>query len=101
MVAHCQMRHAQPALDQALFAAGAQLRPFSLEILHTIYKAKLFVEASAKTANFKRHYRSMMAFRNDQYAWHQVCENTYDTDMIRQRSRTSAAARRRQQEGAD
>ena len=37
---------------------------------------------------FKKLYDSMMAFRNEQYSWHQVCEATYDNYMIRQRSRT-------------
>jgi TRAP-type mannitol/chloroaromatic compound transport system substrate-binding protein len=30
----------------------------------------------------------MTAFRNEQYQWHQVCEVTYDTYMIKKQSRT-------------
>ncbi len=76
-IAKCDTRN--PHSIKRLVAAGAQLRPFALEILHTSYKAKLFVEASAGTANFKRHYRLMPAFRNDQYAWHRVCTPTTPT----------------------
>jgi len=73
-----------------LVAAGAHLRPFSLAILDACYKASqdLFAEVSAKNAVFKTFYESMLGFRNDQYAWHQICEVTYDAHMVRQRSRT-------------
>jgi TRAP-type mannitol/chloroaromatic compound transport system substrate-binding protein len=48
---------------------------------------ELFTEVSAKNAVFKKLYDSTTAFRNDQYAWHQICETTYDAYMIRQRRR--------------
>ncbi len=68
-----------------LVAAGAQLRPFSTEILDASYKAttELFAEVSAKNEKFKKLYDSMIAFRNEQYQWDQVCEATYDNYMIR------------------
>jgi hypothetical protein len=34
---------------------------------------------------FKKLYGSMLAFRNEPYAWHPVCELTYDSCMIRKR----------------
>jgi TRAP-type mannitol/chloroaromatic compound transport system substrate-binding protein len=68
-----------------LVAAGAQLRPFSTDILDASYKATtdLFSEVSAKNEKFKKLYDSVIAFRNEQYQWHQVCESTYDNYMIR------------------
>ncbi len=68
-----------------LVAAGAQLRPFSTEILDASFKAtnELFAEVSAKNEKFKRLNDSMVAFRNEQYQWDQVCEATYDNYMIR------------------
>jgi len=68
-----------------LVAAGAQLRPFSTEILDASFKAtnELFGEVSAKNEKFKKLYDSMIAFRNEQYQWDQVCEATYDNYMIR------------------
>jgi TRAP-type mannitol/chloroaromatic compound transport system substrate-binding protein len=68
-----------------LVAAGAQLRPFSTEILDASFKAtnELFAEISAKNEKFKKLNDSMTAFRNEQYQWHQVCEATYDNYMIR------------------
>ncbi len=68
-----------------LVAAGAQLRPFSAEILDASFKAtnELFTEVAAKNEKFKKLYDSMTTFRNEQYQWDQVCEATYDNYMIR------------------
>ena len=73
------------AAIKRLVAAGAQLRPFSTDILDASFKAtnELFAEVSAKNAKFKALYDSTIAFRNEQYQWHQVCEATYDNYMIR------------------
>jgi TRAP-type mannitol/chloroaromatic compound transport system substrate-binding protein len=68
-----------------LVAAGAQLRPFSTEILDASYKAatELYAELSAKSEKFKKLHDSMISFRNEQIQWDQVCEATYDSYMIR------------------
>jgi TRAP-type mannitol/chloroaromatic compound transport system substrate-binding protein len=68
-----------------LVANGAQLRPFSAEILDASFKAtnELYAEIGAKNEKFKKLHDSMMAFRNEQYQWHQVCEATYDNYLIR------------------
>ena len=73
-----------PAIKR-LVAAGAQLRPFSAEIMDAAYNAanELYAEISAKNPMFKKLHDSVMAFRNEQYSWLQVCEATYDNYMIR------------------
>src|SRR5882757_1073193 len=73
------------AAIKRLVANGAQLRPFSNDIMDAAYKAttELFTELSGKNERFKKLYDSMTAFRNEQYQWHQVCEATYDNYMIR------------------
>ena len=44
---------------------------------------------SAKTnADFKKVWDAMLAFRNDEYLWWQVAELTYDTYLVRNRTRT-------------
>ena len=43
-----------------------------------------------RTQNSRRCTNSMIAFRNEQYQWHQVCEATYDNYMIRRSPRLSA-----------
>ena len=76
-----------PALKQ-LVAAGAQLRPFSTEILTAAYNAanEVYKETSEKNEDWKKIYASYQAFRSDQYLWWQVAEYTYDTFMIRARA---------------
>ena len=74
-----------PLALKKLVAAGAQLRPFSLEIMDACYKAtnELWAEISAGNPEFKKMIDMMNAFRNDQYLWWQVAEYTYDSFMIR------------------
>ena len=76
-----------PAALKRLVTAGAQLRPFSIEIMEACLKAtnELWAEISAKNADFKKMIEMMIAFRNDQYLWWQVAEFTYDSFMIRSR----------------
>lgn len=77
-----------PGALKRLVGAGAQLRPFSQEILEACLKAskELYAETSAKNADFKKVYDAMIAFRGDQYLWFQVAEYTYDNFMIRSRA---------------
>ena len=79
-----------PALKK-LVASGAQLRPYSTEILTAAYNAanEVYAETSANNADFKKIYESAAAFRGDQYLWWQVAEYTYDTFMIRARAAAS------------
>ncbi len=78
-----------PAALRRLVGSGAQLRPFSQEILEAAYKAanELYDEISAKNPDFKKVYESIRAFRNEEYLWFQVAEYTFDNFMIRARSR--------------
>jgi TRAP-type mannitol/chloroaromatic compound transport system substrate-binding protein len=78
-----------PAALKRLVAGGAQLRPFSPEVMDVCQKAtnELWAEISATNANFKKAIESMIAFRNDQYLWWQVAEYTFDSYMIRSRPR--------------
>jgi TRAP-type mannitol/chloroaromatic compound transport system substrate-binding protein len=78
-----------PQALKRLVANGAQLRPYSQAIMEAAYKAsqEVYAEISAKNADFKKVYDAMAAFRNDEYLWWQVAEYTYDTFMIRVRSR--------------
>jgi TRAP-type mannitol/chloroaromatic compound transport system substrate-binding protein len=77
-----------PALRR-LLAGGTQLRAFSPAIMDACLKAALevYAEVSAKNADFKKVWESMLAFRNEQYLWWQVAEYSYDSYMIRTRTR--------------
>jgi len=79
-----------PAALKRLVAGGAQLRPFSQPIMEASLKAanELYAELTAKNPDFKKVYDNMIAFRTDEYLWWQVAEYTFDTFMIRSRTRT-------------
>ena len=77
-----------PALKK-LAAAGAQLRPYSTEILEAALKAanEVYAETSAQNADFKKLYDSLSAFRNDGFLWWQVAEYSFDSFAIRSRAK--------------
>ena len=79
-----------PAAIKRLVAAGAQLKPFTPAVLDACQKAafEVYAEVSASNPDFKKIWENMLAFRNDQYLWWQVAEYTYDTYLIRTRTRT-------------
>jgi TRAP-type mannitol/chloroaromatic compound transport system substrate-binding protein len=78
-----------PAALRRLVAGGAQLRPFSQEIMEAALKAanETFDEISARNADFKKMYEHLRAFRNEEYLWFQVAEYSFDSFMIRARAR--------------
>jgi TRAP-type mannitol/chloroaromatic compound transport system substrate-binding protein len=73
-----------PALKR-LITAGAQLRPFSQEILEAAYKAanEVYAEISKTNPQFKRLHDSVMAFRDQSYEWWQIAELSFDSFQIR------------------
>ena len=78
-----------PGALRKLVANGVQLRPFSAEIMDASYKAaqELYAEISSQNADFKKIYDHMVAFRSEQYLWWQVGEYSFDTFMIRSRTK--------------
>jgi TRAP-type mannitol/chloroaromatic compound transport system substrate-binding protein len=79
-----------PAALKRLVAAGAQLRPFPQPVMEACLHAsnEVNAETSATNADYKKVLDSMQAFRNDEYLWWQVAEFSYDTFMIRTRTRS-------------
>ncbi|MGH8751658.1 MAG: TRAP transporter substrate-binding protein [Burkholderiales bacterium] len=63
-----------------LVQGGAQLRPFSREIMIECEKAafELYDELSAKSPEWKKIYEPWKKFRADQYLWFRVAENSFD-----------------------
>ncbi len=49
-------------------------------------------ETSATNADYKKVWDSIVAFRSDEYLWWQVAEYTYDSFMIRSRTRRLIAS---------
>ncbi|MGL4727603.1 MAG: TRAP transporter substrate-binding protein [Bosea sp. (in: a-proteobacteria)] len=77
-----------PKAIRELVGAGAQLRPFSQEILEACLKAskEVYTETAAKNADFKKVHDHMMAFRAEQVLWFQIAEYGFDSFMIRARA---------------
>ena len=73
-----------PAAIKRLVQGGAQLRPFSQEILDACYKAALetYAEINAQNATFKKIYEDQQAFKKDAYLWAQLTEYNFDTFMM-------------------
>jgi TRAP-type mannitol/chloroaromatic compound transport system substrate-binding protein len=86
--ANCDMMasydHKNPGALKRLVAGGAQLRPFSQEILSACFDSAnaTYAEISASNAAFKKIYDSQAAFRKDAYLWAQISEYTFDTFMM-------------------
>jgi TRAP-type mannitol/chloroaromatic compound transport system substrate-binding protein len=53
--------------------------------MEACYKAsqEVYAETTAASADFKKLYDSVVAFRADEYLWWQVAEYTFDSFMIR------------------
>jgi TRAP-type mannitol/chloroaromatic compound transport system substrate-binding protein len=79
-----------PAALKRLVAAGTQLRPFSQPIMEACLTAsnEVNAETSAANADYKKVWDSVHAFRNGGYLWWQVAEYSYDSFMIRTRTRS-------------
>jgi len=63
-----------------LVQGGAQLRPFPRSVMDACYKSaqELYDEFAAKSPEFKKIYAAWRKFRDDQFLWFRVAENTYD-----------------------
>jgi TRAP-type mannitol/chloroaromatic compound transport system substrate-binding protein len=66
-----------------LVANGAELRPFSREILDACYKAaqEFYAETEAKNEKFKKIYEPWKKFLEDEHQWFRVEEQQFDNYM--------------------
>jgi TRAP-type mannitol/chloroaromatic compound transport system substrate-binding protein len=78
-----------PALKR-LMVAGAILRPFPQEVLETCYSAanEIYADLSKSNPHFGKMHASLTAYRNDSLMWMQVAELSFDSFMMRMRTRT-------------
>jgi TRAP-type mannitol/chloroaromatic compound transport system substrate-binding protein len=63
-----------------LVAGGAQLRAFPTPVMEACYKVahEIYAELATKNADFKKIYEPWSRFREEQYLWFRVAENTFD-----------------------
>lgn len=92
MAADANMLHAYDWYNtfaiKRLVASGAQLRPFSKEIMEACFEAANGVYADMEATNpaFKTIWDSIKAFRSEYYTWAQLAEYNYDTFMMIQQN---------------
>ncbi len=73
-----------PTAVRSLVANGAQLRPFSAEILSACFDKsnEVYAEMEASNPEFKKIWDSIKGFRKEHYLWAQIAEYNYDTFMM-------------------
>lgn len=71
-------------------AAGAILRPFPQEVLEGCYNAanEIYADLSKSNKHFGKMYSSLATYRSESLAWMQVTELSFDSFMMRMRTRT-------------
>jgi TRAP-type mannitol/chloroaromatic compound transport system substrate-binding protein len=69
-----------PTALRRLVGGGAQLRAWPREVLQAAWRAghELMEENASKNARFKRVWDSYRPFRDEQFQWFRVAENSYD-----------------------
>ena len=78
-----------PALKR-LIAAGAILKPFPQEVLEGCYTAagEIYADLSKSNPHCGKMYASLSAFRTESLLWMQVAELSFDSFMMRMRTKT-------------
>ncbi len=81
-----QYDYGNPIALKKLIAEGAQLRPFSPEILQACFDTanEVYAEIEATNPDFAKLWASVKSFRAEHYLWTQVAEYNYDTFMMMQ-----------------
>jgi TRAP-type mannitol/chloroaromatic compound transport system substrate-binding protein len=87
MIARYDVRNA--AALRRLVAGGAQLRPFSREIMEASYKAtqEVLEEIAGRNADFKKIYDAWKISRDDQQLWFRIAELGFDSFALTRGSR--------------
>jgi TRAP-type mannitol/chloroaromatic compound transport system substrate-binding protein len=78
-----------PTALRRLIANGTQLRPFSREIMEACYKAanEYYDELNKSNERWKKIYEPWKAFRDEEYRWFRVAENTFDNFVYAEQAR--------------
>ena len=72
--------HLNPQALRRLVAAGAQLRFWPRDIMQAAWRAahEVFEETGSRNARFKRVWESYRPYRDEQFQWFRVSENSFD-----------------------
>jgi TRAP-type mannitol/chloroaromatic compound transport system substrate-binding protein len=69
-----------PTALRRLIGQGAQLRPFSRDVMQACYKIafEIFEQQAAGNPRFDKVYKSWSKFREEEHAWFRIAENTFE-----------------------
>ena len=72
--------HLNPQALRRLVAAGAQLRFWPRDVMQAAWRAahEVYEETGARNARFKKVWESYRPYRDEQYQWFRVSENSFD-----------------------
>ncbi len=72
--------HLNPQALRKLVAAGAQLRPWPRDIMQAAWREAhaMYEELSGQNERFKKVWTSYRAYRDDEYQWFRIAENSFD-----------------------
>jgi TRAP-type mannitol/chloroaromatic compound transport system substrate-binding protein len=72
--------HSNPQALRRLVAAGTQLRAYSRPVLETAWRAAntVFDEIAQRNERFRKVLESYRRYRDDEFTWFRVAENSYD-----------------------
>ena len=82
--------YVNPAALKRLASQGVQLRAFPQDTMEASYNAALEIYADLSKTNplFKKLYDSLVTYRSDSLVWQQVAELSFDSFMLRMRTRS-------------
>src|SRR5206468_1880356 len=82
--------YVDPPPMKRLLVAGAILKPFPQEVLESCYGAanEIYADLAKTNPHFGKMYASLTGFRSESLAWMQVAELSFDSFMMRMRTRT-------------
>jgi TRAP-type mannitol/chloroaromatic compound transport system substrate-binding protein len=72
--------HLNPQALRRLIAAGAQLRFWPRDIMQAAWRETnaLYEELSGRNERFRRIWNAYRAYRDEEYQWFRVSENSFD-----------------------
>jgi TRAP-type mannitol/chloroaromatic compound transport system substrate-binding protein len=82
--------YVNPAALKRLVSQGVQLRAFPQDTMEASYHAaaEIYADLSKTNPLFKKLYDSLVTYRSDSLVWQQVAELSFDSFMLRMRTRS-------------
>ena len=82
--------YVNPSALKRLVSQGVKLRAFPQDTMEASYHAaaEIYADLSKTNPRFKKLYDSLVTYRSDSLVWQQVAELSFDSFMLRMRTRT-------------